>query len=215
MSSPTTPDERVPMPVPVGRRLLDRTTDFLPSLEPATFQRQRLEHLPPGFDQIQIGRVLGLEDELPAGISQAKEQHIRGAMGLQIIHDRVHPRHFRREPSLDLLEEVGPVGGRPAAVGTGEGFAGGGPEGAEDVPLATTAVIDLLVRPLRRRGWPCGFRLGLGMDELLAWETLGTGGSHFVEADDDRVLGRLGIKFVDEPLFFAKLGSTRSPNQVS
>src|SRR5437762_3394428 len=39
MAPSPTPDERVPVLVPVGRRLLDRATDLLPRLESPTFQR--------------------------------------------------------------------------------------------------------------------------------------------------------------------------------
>src|SRR3954468_2912976 len=49
---PPAPDERVTVPVPVRRRLLDRPADLRPGLEPPTLQRQTLEHLPPRLDQV-------------------------------------------------------------------------------------------------------------------------------------------------------------------
>src|SRR4051794_64405 len=76
MPATATPNEGMPMFVPIGRRLLDRTTDLLPALEPPTFQRQRSQDLPPRFDQIQVRRVLRLEHELPPGKRQREQQHI-------------------------------------------------------------------------------------------------------------------------------------------
>jgi hypothetical protein len=58
-------------------------------------------------------------------------------------------------------------------------------------------------------------RLGRGGDELLAREALGRLRTHLVEADDDRALRRARVEPLDDPLFSAKSGSTRSPNQVS
>ena len=68
MTTPTTPDEGVLVRVPVGRRLEHRLFNLSPGLEATTFQRQRAQDLPPRLDQVQVGRVLGLEDELPAGV---------------------------------------------------------------------------------------------------------------------------------------------------
>src|SRR5262249_19208646 len=62
------PDERMAVLVPVGRRFFDGLADVLPRLEPTPFQRQRAQHLPPRLDQVQVRRVLRLEDELPAGV---------------------------------------------------------------------------------------------------------------------------------------------------
>jgi hypothetical protein len=152
MASAVAPDERMPMPVPVGRRLVDGPAHLLPRLEPTPLQRQRLEHLPPRLDQVQVRGVHRLEDELPAGMRQAEQQHVGRPVGTQVVEDRVDPRDLRRDPRLDVPEEVGPVRRRAAAVGAGEGLAGGRAEGAEDVPLAAAAVVGLFfARPAGRR----------------------------------------------------------------
>src|SRR5262249_22996450 len=64
---PSAPDERVPVQVPVGGRFLDRPAALLPGLEPPPLQRQRLQHLPPRLDQVEVRRVLRLEHHLPPG----------------------------------------------------------------------------------------------------------------------------------------------------
>ena len=72
----STPDKRMPVIVPVGGRPLDRLFDLGPRLEATALQGQRAQHLPPGFDQVEVGRVLGLEHELPARMQQAEQQGI-------------------------------------------------------------------------------------------------------------------------------------------
>src|SRR3954447_8055680 len=69
--SPSAPGERVAMLVPVRRRLFNRLGDLLPGLEPPALQRQRLQHLPPRLDRVEIGRVHRPEDELPPGYAGA------------------------------------------------------------------------------------------------------------------------------------------------
>src|SRR4051794_6242724 len=64
VSTTSAPDERVAMLIPVDRRLLHRAADLLPALEPTTLQRQTAQHLPPRLDQVQVRRILRLEDEL-------------------------------------------------------------------------------------------------------------------------------------------------------
>src|SRR4051812_3692226 len=71
VTTPATPDERVTVLVPVGRRRRDRLANRLPRLEPTPLQRQRSQHFPPWLDQVEIRRVLRLEDELPTRMGQA------------------------------------------------------------------------------------------------------------------------------------------------
>ncbi len=54
--------------IPIGRRLLYRFLNLLPTLKAPSFEGQRIECLPPRFDQVQIGRSSRLQDELPARI---------------------------------------------------------------------------------------------------------------------------------------------------
>ena len=102
VAPPAAPDERVAVLVPVRRRLLDRPADLLPGLEPPPLQRQRLQHLPPRLDQVQVRRVLRLEDELPPRVGQAEQQHVGRPVGVQVVEDRVDPPDVRRDPRLDL-----------------------------------------------------------------------------------------------------------------
>src|SRR3954466_3592523 len=57
MTPSTTPDEWMPVIVPVGRGASDRLLDLGPGLETAALQRQRAQHLPPGLDQVQVGGI--------------------------------------------------------------------------------------------------------------------------------------------------------------
>jgi hypothetical protein len=66
MSASTTPDKRMLMSIPIGGGLLDRLLDLLPVFKASAFERQRTQDLPPGFNQIEIGRIRGLIDELRA-----------------------------------------------------------------------------------------------------------------------------------------------------
>src|SRR5690348_6719365 len=66
----TTPEERVLVRVPVRGGAPDGLFDLRPSLKAAALQRQRAQDLPPRLDQVQVGRVLGLEDELPTRVSE-------------------------------------------------------------------------------------------------------------------------------------------------
>src|SRR5687768_8887347 len=88
MPAPATPDKRMPMRVPVGGRALHRSDDLLPALEPPALERQGAQHLPPGLDQVEVGRVLGLEHHLPAWVGEHEQEHVRGAMAAQVVHDR-------------------------------------------------------------------------------------------------------------------------------
>src|SRR5690242_13210954 len=68
MTPPPAPDEGMLVLVPVRGGPFDSPLDLGPGLEPASLQRQRARHLPPGLDQVQVGGVPGLEDELPARV---------------------------------------------------------------------------------------------------------------------------------------------------
>src|ERR671938_395245 len=74
MAPPPAPDEGMPMLVPVGGGLRHGLADLLPGREAPALEGQGAQDFPPRFDQIEIGRVLGLEDELPARIRQTEQQ---------------------------------------------------------------------------------------------------------------------------------------------
>src|SRR3954469_327089 len=87
MTPATAPDEGMLVLVPVGGCAFDGLFDLGPGLEASTLQRQGAHDLPPGLDQVQVGRVLGLEDELPARMEQAEQKHVRRAVGIEVVDD--------------------------------------------------------------------------------------------------------------------------------
>src|SRR5215208_5957800 len=208
MTPATAPDKGMFVLIPVGGCAFDGLFDLGPGLEASTLQRQGAHDLPPGFDQVQVGRVLGLEDELPARMEQAEQQHVRRAVGIEVVDDCIDALAHRIDPGLDRAQEIDPVGRRAVLIELGEGLAAGRLEGAENIAGDTAAaVIDLLPGPfgLGTR-WP---------DELPAWMALGLLRSHLVQADDYAACRRCRVELFERPLFFAKSGSTRAPNQVS
>src|SRR4051794_32805757 len=64
--------------------------------------------------QVEIGRVLGLEDEFPAGMKQTEQQNIRRAVSAEVVSYRIDPLDCGIDPGLDLAQEVDPVGCRSA-----------------------------------------------------------------------------------------------------
>src|SRR5690349_6732517 len=207
MTPATAPDEGMLVLVPVGGCAFDGVRDLGPGLEAAAFQRQGAQDLPPGLDQVQVGSVLGLEDELPARMEQAEQQHVRRAVGVEVVDHGVDPLGRRVDPGLDRAQEVDPVGRGAAVVGMREGRAAGRLESPEDIADAPPAVVDLLFG---------AFGLGRGrFHELPARIASGRLWTHLVQANHYAARRRRGVELLDRPLFLAKSGSTRSPNQVS
>src|SRR3954453_23065852 len=66
VSAALAPDKGMAMCIPVDSGAVDRIGDLVPGLKPPARQRQRTQDLPPGLDQVEIGRILGLEHHLPA-----------------------------------------------------------------------------------------------------------------------------------------------------
>src|SRR3954463_7099807 len=203
----TAPDERMLVRVPVRGGAPDGFFDLGPGLEAAAFEGQRAQDLPPRFDQVQVSRVLGLEHELPARVGQSEEQHVGGAVDVEVVHHGVDPHDIGFDPALDRAEEIDPVRGRAAGVRGSECLPRGRSEGTEDIALAASAVVDLLLGPL------CfGTRR---LDRASAGIALGRLWPHLVEADDYAALWRGGVEALEHPLLRANSGSTRAPNQVS
>src|SRR4051794_20053458 len=176
VSPSAAPDKGVLVRVPIRGGAPDGFFDLGPSLEATAFQRQRAQDLPPRFDQVQIGRILGLENELPARMGEREQQHIGGTVDVEVVHHRVDPLDSSLDPALDRAEEIDPVRGGAAPVGGGECIPRGRSEGAKDIALAASAVVDLLLGPLRfRTGW---------LDHAPAGIAAGGLRPHLVEADD-------------------------------
>src|SRR3954463_12664353 len=201
------PEEGMLVRVPVRGGTLDGLFDLGPGFEAAPFEGQRAQDFPPRLDQVQVGRVFGLEHEFPARVGQSKEQHIGRAVDVEVVHHGVDPLDPGLDPALDLAKEIDPVCGRAAGVRGSEGLPRSRSEGTEDIALAASAVVDLLLGPLRfGTGW---------LDHAPAWIAAGGLRPHLVEADDYAALGRGGVEALDRPLLRSNSGSTRAPNQVS
>src|SRR6266436_5349218 len=207
MPAATPPDEGMLVGIPVGRRHACGGCELLPGREAAALERQGPQDLPPRLDQVQVGGVGWLEDELPTRVGQAEEQHVVGMMHVEVIEDGVDALALRRDPGIHLLEEVEPVDNGASAIVLDAGVTGRGAEGAEEVALAPSAIVDLLLRPLG------GSRPHV--HRLLAAERLGRFWPQLVQTDHDAACWGRAVELFNRPLFRAKSGSTRAPNQVS
>src|SRR4051794_6575027 len=85
------PQEGVLVLVPVRGGAPDGLFDLGPSLEAAPFEGQRAQDLPPRLDQVQVGRVFGLEHELPARVGEREQEDIGSAVDIEVVHHRVDP----------------------------------------------------------------------------------------------------------------------------
>src|SRR5262249_37798144 len=79
------PDKGMLVGIPVGRRPACGGRELLPGREAAALERQGPQDLPPGLDQVQVGGIFGLEDELPTRMGQAEEQHVVGVLHVEVI----------------------------------------------------------------------------------------------------------------------------------
>src|SRR4051794_4995748 len=208
MTPSTTPDEWMPVIVPVGRGPCDGLLGLGPGLEAASFQSQRAQRLPPRFDQVQVRRVGGLEHELPARMQQAEQQHVGSAVDVEVVEHGVDPLDGRIDPALDRAQEIDPVDRGATLISQREGRAGGRLQGAEDVTSDTTpAVVDLLLGSFRGgAGWPHQPSARIALAGLR---------THLIQADNYAARRCFGVKLLDRPLLRANSGSTRAPNQVS
>src|SRR3954449_11069811 len=136
-------------------------------------------------------------------MEQAEQQHVRRAVGIEVVDDCIDTLARRIDPGLDRAQEIDPVGRRAALIGLGEGLAAGRLEGAENIAGDTAAtVIDLLPGPF-----------GLGTrrpDELPARMALGLLRSHLIQADDYAACWRRRVELFDRPLFSALTSSVTS-----
>jgi hypothetical protein len=106
MAATASPDDRMLVLIPVGGGAFNRLLDLGPGLEASPFQGQGAQHLPPRLDQVEVGRVLGLEDEFPARMEQAEQQHVGRAVSAEVVSDRIDPLDGGIDPGFDLTQEV-------------------------------------------------------------------------------------------------------------
>jgi hypothetical protein len=74
MATPSAPDKGMFMGVPVSRSGLDGGHHFLPGFKASALKCQGAQDLPPGFNQVQLGGVLGLVDKFPAPMMDHEQQ---------------------------------------------------------------------------------------------------------------------------------------------
>src|SRR5215212_9257769 len=85
MAPAAAPDEWVLVLVPVCGGTLDGLLELGPGVEAPPFEGQRAQHLPPRLDEVQVGRVLWLEDELPAWMGQGEQQHVHAGVDVEVV----------------------------------------------------------------------------------------------------------------------------------
>jgi hypothetical protein len=117
MSPSLAPYVRVAVLVPVIDGPRYGFLDLLPALEEASLYGQRSERLPSGLDEVEVRRLLGLEDELPPRVGHVEQQNVVGFVGAEVVHDGVDPPYAFGHPRLDPLQEVHKRDDRAAGVG--------------------------------------------------------------------------------------------------
>lgn len=132
------------MDIPISRGTMDGLTQLLPSLKAPPLEGRRAQHFPPRFDHVQIGSILGLEDELPAEMAQSQTQHIGGMVCAEVVQDDVDPLGFARQSDVDLLQKVHKMSRGATRIGCRQRLACGRLESAKDIALTPSPVIDLL-----------------------------------------------------------------------
>src|SRR5690242_12722596 len=146
-------------------------------------------------------------------MGQLEEQHIHSPVGTQVIQHGVDPPQRGGQPALYPFQEVQPVRNRAPCVGSRQGVTRCRTEGAKHVAALAAAIVDLLAGAAR---WAaCRFLTRRPHHDALARPTLGRLWPHLIQTHDNTPLRRLYIERFSRPLFAAKSGSTRSPNQVS
>ena len=209
MPSAPPPHIRMAMRIPVGRGGGNGGFDRLPRQKLAAFEGQRLQRFPPRFNQVEVGGIAGLKDELPARMRQIEEQDIIRFMHHHVVQNDIHPLYGGRNRCVHLVQKVDEVRRGAPHVGGGQRFARRRLEGPKHLPRSGTPPILQLLRRTPSRsacGWPWAHQRTSRMRTRRQWP-------HFVDAHHYTV-GRWGrIAGVNGPLFLAKSGSTRSPNQ--
>jgi hypothetical protein len=144
MSAAPPPNKRMAMRVPVSAGLLDGSGHLGPGLKAAAFERQHPQRLPPGFDQVEVSGIGGLEHKMPARVGQREQQHVGGPVRGEVVDDGKGLLGLGSYPLIDRLEEIDPVSRGAPWVGQRKSPTVPGFEGAENVALAAPAVINCL-----------------------------------------------------------------------
>src|SRR3954447_12873625 len=166
MPPPFAPHKRMLMSIPVGCSLFHRLFDFFPRLEATPFEGQRTQDLPPGFNQVQVGRIGRLIDKLPALMREHEEQQIVAMVHLQIIHDGVDALDLGWNLLIDKTEKIEEVLFRSLWITLRPAVSCCLPKGPIHVTHVSTPIVDFLLGP---HSWPLR-----DIDGLLPRIALGT-----------------------------------------
>src|SRR6266568_4273159 len=91
MPAAAPPHKGMFMGIPIGRGRLDGLDDLLPGLKTPAFERQRAQDLPPGFDEVEVGRIRRLIIDLLGGALGRTDVHLdRLLAGIALGADRTH-----------------------------------------------------------------------------------------------------------------------------
>jgi hypothetical protein len=145
-----------------------------------------------GLDQLEISGTFGLEHNLPARMRKQEQQHVRGAVEPQVVHDHVHPLGRVRDPGLNLLQQVDPVSAA-SRIGMREGSARGRTKRAKEIAPSAATVVDLLSGSLGRSD--------LCPHQGMTGITLRADGAYLVQADHTTARRRRGGERLDPALF--------------
>jgi hypothetical protein len=197
VASAPSPHKRVPLLVPVSRRIFDRLSDLPPGREASPFAGERAENFPPRFNQDQARRGLGREDELPARVGERDQEHIHGPMDVEVGADGVDGLNLGRDPVVHRSQEIHPVGDGAPRVLFGEGRPIARLERAIEGAFPMPPLIDLRERALGRAE---PGRVGERPHPLLAGETLGRFRPPLIHADGHTLWRQNGMELGDRPL---------------
>src|SRR5450759_406086 len=109
MPAAAAPDIGMRMRIPVGGGRFNRINDLLTGGKPTPFEGERAQRLPPGLNQVQVRRILGLIDELPTRMMQREEQQIIAMVDIQIVHNGRDTLDLGWDLGINVAETVDKV----------------------------------------------------------------------------------------------------------
>jgi hypothetical protein len=150
MTTSPPPNEGMLVGIPIGGGCFDCCYHLVPGLKTPAFERQRTQDLPPGFDQVQIGRIRRLIDKLPAGMMDHEQQQVTAVMHLQIVHDGRDALFIFWDLRVHIAEKVHKVHGAAAWVALRPTISCGLPQRPIDIAKGSASLINLLFGSLGR-----------------------------------------------------------------
>src|SRR5215470_19235981 len=125
-------------------------------------------------------------------------------MDVEIVQNGIDGLCFLRDPSVDALQELDPIGNGASRIRLREGLARRGSKGPKDIALASPTIINLLPsafcggRWLGDRGWSY---------QCLARKALRRLRPHLIQAEHDTLRRWARVEGFNAPLFWR----TRDP----